>query len=231
LIKADSVELISDIIEERSSTCPDVACTSEIHSEQSSRQPRSRYREAMPGWESLRVDLRQLRAQSPGALMVFPDPESERREQRIHIELAAWATDIAATLNAKYGDLLDLRVGAMTFPTGELWVGGYELCGAPAESAGLDVETLSPLSVRTGRFVRTDVLVTNRAAHRQVLSTNGDLASAVIDSSGGVVGRYVGPHALALVGFPIEPQWWLVIVLPTDSGSTLSAPLEITSTP
>jgi hypothetical protein len=194
--------------------------------------------------------------ESPDALMAWPDPDSERYERRIHIELAAWATDIAATLNAKYGDLVDLRVGAMTFPAGELVSERWnQLRGAPAES--IEVDCISPLSVRTGRFASRDMLVTNRASYRQVLSTNGELSSAVTDSSGNVVGRYVGPHPLALVGFEIEPhqsrpvpvligtasvvpdlayavppgQWGLVIELGTDRGSMLSAPLEITITP
>ena len=66
----------------------------------------------MTGWQSLRVDLRRLLEESPGALVVGPNPDSERREPPIHIQLAAWATDIGATLNTKYGSLLDLRVGA-----------------------------------------------------------------------------------------------------------------------
>jgi hypothetical protein len=213
----------------------------------------------MTGWQSLRVDLRRLLEQSPGALVVGPNPESERREPPIHIELAAWATDIAATLNAKYGSLLDLHVGAMTFPARQLGVRErwYQLPGEPAEAAGLDVEPLSPLSVRTGRSTHEDVLVTNRTAHEQVLLTNGALTSAVTDSSGSVVGLYVGPLNAVRVGFPIEPhqsrpvpvligtaslvpdlgyavppgQWWLVIALQTDSGNMLSAPLEITITP
>ena len=70
--------------------------------------------------------------------MVLPDPERERREQRIRLDLAAWATDIAATLNAKYGSLVDLRVGAMTFPARQLFVGErwHQLRGAAAEPAG-----------------------------------------------------------------------------------------------
>jgi hypothetical protein len=141
------------------------------------------------------VDLRRLLEESPDALVVLPDPDSERREQRIRIDLAAWATDIAATLNAKYASLVDLRVGAMTFPARQLWLNRrwYQLRGAPAEPASLDVEPLSPLSVRTGRCRREEVLVTNRAEHRQVLSTNGELHSAVTDSSGNVVGLDVGP--------------------------------------
>jgi len=218
-----------------------------------------RYRQAMTGWESLRADLRRLLEESPDALVVFPDPDSERYEPRIRIDLAAWATDIAAALDARYGSLVDLRVGAMTFPARQLWVNepAYQLRGAPAEPAGLGVEPMSRLAVRTGRFVHEDVLVTNRAAHEQVLLTNGALTSAVTDSSGSVVGRYVGPHTLARVGFPIDPHhsrpvpvligtasmvpdlgyavppghWGLVVALQTDTGNMLSAPLDITIAP
>ena len=213
----------------------------------------------MTGWQSLRVDLRRLLEESPGALVVGPNPDSERREPPIHIQLAAWATDIGATLNTKYGSLLYLRVGAMTFPARRLWVSEDlpQLRGAPAEPAGLDVEALSPLSVRTGRYAHDDVLVTNRTAHEHVLITNGSLTSAVADSSGSIVGLYVGPHTAARVEFAIEPhqsrpvpvligtasmvpdlgyavppgRWGLVIALHTPSGNMLSAPLDITITP
>ena len=86
-----------------------------------------------------------------------------------------------------------------------------------------------------------------------MLLPDGDLTSAVTDNSG-TVGRYVGPHTAARVGFAVEPhqgrlvpvligtasmdpdlgyavpprQWWLVIALQTDGGSILSAPLQIT---
>lgn len=50
----------------------------------------------MTGWQGLRVDLRRLLEESPDALVAFPDPESERSERRFRIELAAWATEIAA---------------------------------------------------------------------------------------------------------------------------------------
>ncbi|MEV6271585.1 hypothetical protein AB0L64_30770 [Kribbella sp. NPDC051936] len=77
----------------------------------------------MAGWESLRADLRQLLEESPDAFMVLQDPVSEQRGGRpIHIELAAWATDIAAAVNAKYGSFVDLHVGAMTVPGGQLSV-------------------------------------------------------------------------------------------------------------
>ncbi|MFC6156520.1 hypothetical protein [Kribbella jiaozuonensis] len=157
----------------------------------------------MAGWESLRVDLRRLHEEAPEALVVLPDPDSERRERPIRIDLAAWATDIAAELKAEYGDLVELRVGAMTFPAKQLWVNEYsrQLRGAPAERAGLDVRAATPLSVRTGRSPRKDVLVTNRTDHEQVLLTMGELGSRVTDGSGNVVGMFVGPQPLPRVGF------------------------------
>jgi hypothetical protein len=60
----------------------------------------------MVGWESLRTDVRQLLEELAIALAEMPDPDSERDERRIRIELAACATDMAATLSAKYGDLV-----------------------------------------------------------------------------------------------------------------------------
>ncbi|MEU4292745.1 hypothetical protein AB0E63_31355 [Kribbella sp. NPDC026596] len=138
----------------------------------------------MAGWESLRVDLRRLLEESPDALVVFPDPDSEQRRQPIRIQAAAWATDIAATLHAKHGSLLDLRVGVMTFPTRHLWFKTrwyerwHQLSEAPAEPAALDVEPLAALSIRTGRDTRRNVLITNLTGERQVLSTNGMLHSA-----------------------------------------------------
>lgn len=119
------------------------------------------------------------------------------------------------------------------------------------------MESMSPLTVRTGRDAGRDVLITNRTPQPQVLLTNGQLSSAVTDSSGRVVGRYVGPHPLPLVGFEIEPQqsrpvpvwigtasvvpdleyavppghWGLTVELQTESGNQLLAPLELTITP
>jgi hypothetical protein len=146
----------------------------------------------------------------------------------------------------------------MTFPAGELWVNEYsrQLHGAPAETAGLDVTLIAPLLIRTGRFAHRDVLVTNRTPRRQVLLTNGELQSAVTDTSGRMVGGYVGPHALPRVEFAIEPHetrpvpvligtasvvldlpyavppgtWSLVISLGIDSGNLLSTPLPPTIT-
>ncbi|HWD82312.1 MAG TPA: hypothetical protein VG497_25610 [Kribbella sp.] len=215
----------------------------------------------MAGWESLRIDLLRYLEDLPGALVVLPSPHTERRhEQRFRIQLAAWAVGVADELQAKYGDLVELQVGAMTFPGGQLVVSQHalELFGEPAEAAGLSVETLAPLRIRSGYFAKLDVLVRNHAAHPQVLLTSGDLHTAVTDSSGQVVGRYAGPHNAPRIGFPLEPgqsrpvpalvgtaslapelgyavppgQWSLVVSLRTEtSGHLLAAPLDLTVTP
>ena len=211
----------------------------------------------MGGWESLRVDLQRVLVESPGAFLFGPNPDSERRyEKRIRIGLAAWAADIAAELHSTYGDFVELEVGAMRFPAKELLVNAHalQLRGEPADGAGFGVEPLAPLTIRTGRHVLLDVLVSNRTERTEVLITNGELSSVVTDSSGAVVGRFVGPHTLARVGFEIAPdqsrpvpvligtasmvpelgyavppgEWTLVVVLRTEAGSMLLAPLDLT---
>jgi len=70
---------------------------------------RFRYRQAIAGWEGLRMDLRRWLEESSGALVVLPGPDSERREQRFHIELASrgatWSVtpSIAADTTADHG--------------------------------------------------------------------------------------------------------------------------------
>ena len=210
----------------------------------------------MGGWDSLRVELRRLLEESPDAFMFLPDPDSERSEKRIRIGLAAWATDIAADFHARYGDLLDLHVGMMRFPGRELLGNAHllQVHGEPAEGAGFGVEPLAPLTVRSGRHAHRDLLITNRTERTELLITNGELSSAVTNSSGAVVGRFAGPHTLARVGFEIAPQqtrpvpvligtasmvpelgyavppgqWTLVVVLQTETGSMLLAPLDLT---
>ena len=214
----------------------------------------------MADWERLRVDLLRYLEEAPGAVVSGPSPHTERRyERRFRIDLAAWAVEIASDLYGKYGDLVDLRVGALSFPAKELFVNEHalQLRGEPAEAAGLVVESLQPLTIRSGHHAIQDVLVTNQAAHRQVLLTAGDLPSAVVDTAGRAVGRYVGAHTLPRIEFPIEPhqsrpvpvligtaslvpalgyavppgRWALRISLHTDAGFYLSAPLELTVTP
>ncbi|MFF0265519.1 hypothetical protein [Kribbella sp. NPDC004536] len=210
----------------------------------------------MTDWEHLRVDLLRYGKEAPGALVVGPSPHTERRyETRFQIKLAAWAVDIAGDLQRKYGELVELQVGALTFPAKQpAWdVRRLQLPGEPAQSVGLTVTPLAPLTIRSGYHAMQDVLVTNHARREQVLLTAGDLRSEVVDESGQTVGRYVGPHNLPRVEFPIDPhqsrqvpvligtasvvpelgyavppgRWGLQVSLQTEAGFYLSEPLEL----
>ncbi|MGZ0150403.1 hypothetical protein ACXJJ3_25320 [Kribbella sp. WER1] len=163
----------------------------------------------MAGRESLRIDLLRCREEAPGALMMWSDPLSERRRgRRCRIDLAAWATDIAGELKEKYGDLVDLRVGALTYPAKELSVGeaARQLHGEPAEAAGLVVDALAPLTIRSGHFGKQDVAV-----------------PALIGTASLVPG----------LGYAVPPgRWGLVVSLQADGGGhLLSKPLELTVEP
>lgn len=197
--------------------------------------------------------------EAPEALKAFKDPESELSRTPVRIMLAAWATGIAAGLHARYGELVELHVGALRYPSRELLLNPHtvQLRREPTGDVELDVETLAPLTIRSGHDARREVLVKNRGAEQQVLRTMGELSSVVTDSFGSVVGQFVGPQPLPLVEFAIEPhqtrsvplqigtasvvpelgyavppgQWTLVIALATDSGGLAYAPLELTITP
>lgn len=202
--------------------------------------------------------MRRLLVEAPEALRALPDPDSVPARTPVRIMLAAWATEIAAGLQATYPELVELEVGAMRYPAGELirYVRVPELRGRPAAEIGIDVEALAPLTVRSGWDLWQDVLVRNRGDREQVLITMGELSSVVADGSGRVVGRFAGPHALPRVGFAVGAgeerpvpvligtaslvpelgyavppgQWRLVIGVRTETGAEGEASLELTVT-
>ena len=58
----------------------------------------------MTGWESLKAVLIRLRDERPNALTGYPDPQSDiDRRPPFPIHVAAWATDVAAELQDRYG--------------------------------------------------------------------------------------------------------------------------------
>ncbi|HEU5043505.1 MAG TPA: hypothetical protein VFT75_05165 [Nocardioidaceae bacterium] len=213
----------------------------------------------MAGWSELRVDLRRISEETPDALLGYPDPSSDRPETgTFAIHLASWASDIAATLHEKYGETVDLEVGAIRFPGRDFDAGPLRtLPETPADSLGLSVEAITPLSVRSGRSAISRVRVVNHSQEKKVLSTNGQLQSAVVDDAGAVVGRYVGAQNLPFVGFAVEAgsgtevpvlvgtdsvvprlgyavppgPWHLVVLLDVDGERTASAPVPLTVTP
>jgi len=101
----------------------------------------------MAVWESLREDLVDLLDRAPDAVVGYPSLDRPRPAgERLYVYLAAWASNVAATLHDKYGDQVDLQVGAMRFPHRGVHADpqGLPLHGAPAETIGLVVEQQDP---------------------------------------------------------------------------------------
>ena len=69
----------------------------------------------MTVWDELKVVLLEL--ESSGALVGYPDPRmDEGRQPPFGIDLAPWATDIAKELHHRFGDDVELVVGAFSYP-------------------------------------------------------------------------------------------------------------------
>ena len=73
----------------------------------------------MTVWDELRPTLVRLLEERPGALTGYPDPNrSEGGQPPYAIRLAPWAEAVAAELSRRFGDDVDLIVGALPFPPG-----------------------------------------------------------------------------------------------------------------
>jgi hypothetical protein len=172
----------------------------------------------MAGWPELREDLLHLEETRHEALTVYPDPRSAEHSMPYGIALSADAEDVAADLHAKYGGLVELRVGALAYPgrrvAGE--VREFHPVGARPEVTDLRVELDGALSVRSGADARHDLLITNLVQTPVTILTSGYVATVVLDpSTGAVVGGSTKSSHLVVVQFTARP------------GDTIRAPLFV----
>jgi hypothetical protein len=89
-------------------------------------------------WDELKVVLARLRDEQPGALQGYPDPGyDEDRQPPFEIRLAPWATATAENLHNRFGQGVDLVVGALAYPPGRqlLLISVCEWAGAVASRA------------------------------------------------------------------------------------------------
>ena len=143
-----------------------------------------------------------------GVLMSYPDPRHDRTDQPPYrIGLTSWATDVAADLHCRFGDGVDLRVGALGYP--DPWAVGVPRIEAtqlldPAEGV---VELDGPREVRSGDVLRTGLRIANVSKGKLTINTNGQLTALVIldPGSGDVVGGYWGGQTLPGVRFEVLP--------------------------
>jgi hypothetical protein len=127
---------------------------------------------------------------------------------KVSVRLRADGDRLAAQLQEKYGDAVDLTVGFLHFPD----------CGFPdstepafASSARprpellpeqLHVITDEDLEVSSGANLRSTICLINEGSTDVVVSTNGQLTALVIDpNTNEPVGSYAGAQTLSLVRF------------------------------
>jgi hypothetical protein len=163
----------------------------------------------MAAWDELKMVLARLRDEQPGALARYPDPSAAAGPPPpVPIALAPWAAAIAEDLYRRFGDGLELTVGALAYPPGRRPTRppGPE---QPAEllhpaEAGADLD--GPAVVRSGHTLRHGLLLANRTGHELGIATNGQVTAVVVDpGSGEVVGGFCGAQTAPLVTFRVAP--------------------------
>ena len=158
----------------------------------------------MATWDELRPILAELERRDPSPLTAYPGPATEDGgEPPFAIRLAAWAVPVAAHLHGRFGDDVELIVGALRHPSRTL---AHEPAATPAFPPVRDatVAWAVPPRVRSGHTARLDLTITN--AGTEPIEAHEPLIAEVVDPRGGeVVGAYTGPISLALIVVAVPP--------------------------
>jgi hypothetical protein len=142
---------------------------------------------------------------------------------QLQIQLQPDQERLAATLLDKFGDAVDLKVGAFPYPMPP--ESNSEVVRRPNISNSqislitednVDVALLEPLEIISGRTGRGVLVFINRGRNEVVLNTNGWLTARVVDPlTGEVVGGFVGMQAMPLIRFSMPP------------GETVTVPVSV----
>ena len=164
----------------------------------------------MAVWQGFRLALARLIQERPGAVTLHPDLDGDGGTPPYQVGLAPWAEVPARRLHERFGDLVDLMVGALPYPPGGTaqWLppqpaGEPAALLDPAEAdAGLD----GPAVVSSGHTLQHGLLLRNHTPAELAIATNGRVTAVVVDPhSGEVVGGYAGFQTLPLVIFRVPP--------------------------
>ena len=171
----------------------------------------------MAAWEELRLILARLLEDRPGAVTSSPDLGGGNRGLPPYpIGLAPWAEAVARDLHGRFGDEVDLTVGALPYPPSDPPsdppAGASRrprTSGEPAallDPAEAGTELDGPAVVRSGHTLRHGLLISNRTGAELEIATNGQVTAFVVDpGTGEVVGGYSGFQTLPLVMFRVPP--------------------------
>jgi hypothetical protein len=132
----------------------------------------------------------------------------EGRQPPFTIQLAPWATAAAEELHQRFGDDIELTVGALPYPPGRP-PPHPPAPGPPADLLDpheIAAELDGPAVVRSGHTLRHGLLLGNRTGRELQIATNGQVTAAVVDPhTGKVVGALAGPQRLPLIIFRVPP--------------------------
>jgi hypothetical protein len=182
----------------------------------------------MTTWDELKVLLTEHAADQEGPLLGYPMPSVDvGRTPPFQISLAAWAVDVAAELDARFGDDVVLTVGALHFPSRTLRNPDGSIQQPPQPSAEpllasdeAEVLLAGDVEVRSGRHLMAELRVRNRTQTGLELRTNGNVTAQVMDpSSRAVVGGYAGAQRMPLVIFRADPGESIAVPLLVGTAS------------
>jgi hypothetical protein len=162
----------------------------------------------MATWDDLREALSRLLTDQPGALMGHPGLDRDEAEPPYLIQLQPWASGAAAELRRRFGDQVELTVGALPYPPGrESWPPGPRAEPAPLlDPDEAEIELDGPAVVRSGHTLDHGLLVRDRSGAGLAIATNGRLTAVVVDpATGDMVGGFAGFQAMPLVVFRVPP--------------------------
>jgi hypothetical protein len=177
----------------------------------------------MMAWDELRVILTRLRDEQLDDLLLFPDPShQEGQPPPYQITLAPTAVAVAEDLHTRFGDSVELTVGALPYPPSRppRWP---PITEPPAELLSpqqATVELDEPAVVRSGHTLRHGLLLRNHSGDDLKIATNGHLTTAVVDpATGEVVGGFAGAQVAPLITFRVAPGQTGQIPLLTGTAS------------
>ena len=160
-------------------------------------------------WQALREDLLRLEQSEPFVLVSYPDPRSAGASKPYSITLLAAAEQVAADLHAKYGDTVELRVGALPYPQRTGRTRSFRLAQPVADLSPSDVRVAldGPLIVRSGANASHGLHITNLTRTPfTVLTMGGAVACEVVNpATGTVVGGSTMASRAVLVSFSVAP--------------------------
>jgi hypothetical protein len=146
---------------------------------------------------------------------------------RVNVRLRADGEGVAAKLQERYGDAVDLTVGFLHFPECALSHSLVFLANKayPPPSpllAELHVSMNEALEVKSGASLRSSIRLANDGDVEVVVQTNGRLTAPVVDpKTNETVGGYSGAQSMSLVPFLAPAGGSVEIPLLVGTASTV----------